>query len=224
MTLVAGIAERGYGVLRDGGVVLLPTDVGFGLVGCSDEAVARIYALKGRPRSKACVTVATMEILDDVVDVVGGELRAWLAEISERTPIAVVGRYRSDSRLLRSFSPFVREQATSGPTIAAFLNAGELVTAIGKLAQRDGRLVVGSSANVAFTGNNYALEDVPASIRDHVDLVIEGDRAQWHNDERLATTILDLQTGRFIREGINVAMIAEAWRTFRRVQAQAQAG
>jgi tRNA A37 threonylcarbamoyladenosine synthetase subunit TsaC/SUA5/YrdC len=209
------LAERGYEVLRQGGVVLLPTDVGFGLVGCSDEAVARIYELKGRPHSKACVTVATMAILEDVADVPDASMREWLASISRHTPIAVVSRYRGDSVLLRSLSPFVKTQATSGPTIASFLNAGELVTSIGRLAQRDGRLVIGSSANVAFTGNNYALEDVPASIRDHVDLVIEGERARWHNADRLATTILDLQSGELIRRGINHAMIEGSWRTFR---------
>lgn len=203
-------ARSAYEALCDGGVVLLPTDVGFGLVATTDDAVARIYELKGRPQSKACVTVGTAEILDDVALLTSRD-RAWILDVASRSPLAVVNPTRRDSRLLRRVSPFMRGQATTNGTIATFMNAGRLVTAIAELAFADGRLLVGSSANVAFTGNNYALEDVPASIRDRVELVIPGARARYHNDARLATTILDVSSGEFVRVGIDHATIATAW-------------
>ena len=34
--------------------MLLPTDVGYGLVAMQDSAVEQIYQLKGRPLSKPC--------------------------------------------------------------------------------------------------------------------------------------------------------------------------
>jgi tRNA A37 threonylcarbamoyladenosine synthetase subunit TsaC/SUA5/YrdC len=212
-------AALAYEVVRTGGVVLLPTDVGYGLIGCSDEAVAKIYELKGRPRSKACVTVANLAIMDDVARLPSPMVRSWLARISRETPIAVVNEARADSALLKGLSPFLLGQATSEGTVATFLNAGRLVTRIGELAFADRRLVLGSSANIAFTGNNYTIADVPASIRARVDLEIDHGPARYSNAERLATTMLDLRKSTFLREGINYTMIAQAWQAFQGPQA-----
>ncbi len=208
-------AERAYAVVRDGGTVLLPTDVGYGLIACAEEGVARIYALKGRPRGKPCIAVANTTILDDVAELSDERHRAWIDGIARRVPIAVVNRVRRESVLLGRVTPYVRAQATTGRTIATFLNAGALVSRIAELALADGRLVVGSSANTAFTGNNYALEDVPMSIRSGVDLVIDDGPARYRNPEKHATTILDLTIGEFLRKGIEFAAIEAAWHEFR---------
>jgi tRNA A37 threonylcarbamoyladenosine synthetase subunit TsaC/SUA5/YrdC len=209
-------ADRAHRVLRDGGLVLLPTDIGYGLAGCSDAAVARIYELKGRPHTKPCVTVANAAVLADVATLRDERLRGWLAEISRRTPIAVVTGTRVGSALLESLTPLVRARATHAGTIATFHNAGELITQLAERARLDGRLLIGSSANVSFTGNNYQLADVPESIRAGVDLVIDRGTARYHNPERAATTILDLTSYEFRRKGIQHALIEASWQAFRR--------
>ncbi|HWB73706.1 MAG TPA: Sua5/YciO/YrdC/YwlC family protein, partial [Nannocystaceae bacterium] len=201
-------------VLRNGGLVLLPTDVGFGLVASSDAAIERIYALKGRPASKPCVTVANAAILDDVAELPGEAERSWLDRVARRAPIAVINHVRAGSRLLANVSSYVLGQITTSGTIATFINAGALVDALAVLARLDGQLVVGSSANVAFTGNNYDLDEVPASIRDEVDLVIRGPRARYADPRRIATTILDMTRGTFVREGIEFGAIADEWASF----------
>lgn len=208
-------ASNAYRTLCDGGVVLLPTDVGYGLVACTEPAIARIYELKGRPRSKPCVTVANAAILDDVAVLPDQRARAWLDGIRTRTPIAVVNPVRRQSMLLERLSPYARVQATSHGTIATFLNAGALVSAIAELALADGRLVLGSSANLAFAGNNYTLDEVPDSIQRGVDLVIPGGPVRYQNPGRLATTVLDMTSGEFIRAGIEHAMIEASWRASR---------
>lgn len=213
MTRIANEAAAAYEVLRRGGVVLLPTDVGFGLVACGDAAIAKIYELKGRPHSKPCVTVADAVILDDVAQLPDASTRAWAHEVAARLPIALVNHTRRESKLLAGLSDFALGQVTTGGTIATFLNAGVLVNAIAQLALPDGMLVFGSSANLARQGNSYGLDEVPAEIRDHVDLVIEGPRARYAHPKRLATTILDMTTGGFLREGIEFDAIAIAWQS-----------
>jgi tRNA A37 threonylcarbamoyladenosine synthetase subunit TsaC/SUA5/YrdC len=207
-------AQRAYEILRDDGVVLLPTDVGYGLVACGDAGVARIYELKGRPHSKPCVTVGTPAILDDIAGIDDARVRAWVLDIALHTPIAVINPVRPQAELLARLTPCLRGQVTSDGSIATFMNAGKLVVEIAELALSERRLVFGSSANLAFTGNNYGIDDVPASIRDGVDLVIADGVARYRNPERLATTILDLSTGRFVRAGINHAIIEAGWRGF----------
>lgn len=209
-------AVRAYDAVREGGVVLLPTDVGFGLIACTDAAIARIYELKGRPSSKPCVTVANAAILEDLAEVPGGDrMRSWIDRVARRAPIALVNRVRGESQLLAGLSDYARGQVTTAGTIATFLNAGLLVSIVAELALLDGRIVAGSSANTAFTGNNYDLDDVPESIRNGVDLVIPGARARYAHPRRIATTILDMTRGEFIRQGIEFEMIAREWEQFR---------
>lgn len=209
-------AQAAYRTLRRGGLVLLPTDVGYGLVAMEDDAVKALYEAKGRPLSKPCVTVANASIFDELVMPIDRVAREWLAETSMRTPIAVIAGLDPASRLLASMSPYVREQATQKDSIATFHSAGPIVERIAELAYADGRVVMGSSANLAGTGNNYRFEDVPDSMRRMAALAIDRGPAWYMNDEKLASTILDLRSGAFQRQGINYALIERSWRMLQR--------
>lgn len=68
---VAGIA-RAAQVLRDGGLLALPTETVYGLAAdaCNGTAVARIFAAKGRPRfNPLIVHVLSMEAVEGLVEV-----------------------------------------------------------------------------------------------------------------------------------------------------------
>ena len=211
MTLLETDALRVYSTLRAGGLVLLPTDVGYGLVAIEEDAVRRIYDLKGRPAAKPCVTVANQAILAQVALPLPDDVREWLAETTRLTPLAVVARAAAESPLLADLSSYVRSQATHAGTIALFFKAGRILERVAELALADGKLLVGSSANTSGTGNNYAFADVPAVMRDSADLAIDRGPAWFRNDAQLASTILDLTTGTFLRKGINYDQIAGAW-------------
>jgi len=204
-------AFNAYQTLRQGKLVLVPTDVGYGLVAMEEEAVELLYELKGRPLSKPCVTVANARIFDDLVIPIAKSTRAWLAEISERTPITIITPLDPRSRLLASMSPYVREQATQKGSIATFHSAGPIVERIAELAYADGRVVMGSSANLAGTGNNYSFESVPETMKRAAGFTLDCGPAWYANDEKLASTILDLRTGTFQRKGVNYTFIERSW-------------
>jgi hypothetical protein len=148
------------------------------------------------------------------------DVRGWIDQVTRLTPLAVVARLDPASRLLASMSPYVQTQATQNGTIATFHNAGLIVQRVAELALADGLLVVGSSANLSGTGNNDRMSDVPLSMRGGADLVIDRGPVWYGNEQRLATTILDLTTGTFQRKGVNFALIERAWTA--RVQHQNQ--
>jgi tRNA A37 threonylcarbamoyladenosine synthetase subunit TsaC/SUA5/YrdC len=203
-------ARAVYTTLRAGGLALLPTAVGYGLVAMEADAVRRIYELKGRPASKPCVTVTTPAITAQVALPLASTIVDWLAEITRTTPLAVVAPLDPKSPLCSSQSEYVREQTTLAGTVALLYSAGELVERVATLAYADGRLVVGSSANASGTGNNYALDKVPAEMRGRADLVIDHGPTRL-DAERRASTILDITQDRFVREGINFERIARSW-------------
>ena len=213
---IEGDARRIYEVLREGGLALASTETGYGLIAMGGDAVRRIYDLKGRPAEKPCVTVGALPILDDVAVGIDRATRSWLEAAFERWPLAVVASINPSSRLIASFEPFVAAQCTKGGTIATFHGVGALIARVAELAFDDGRLVVGSSANRTGTGNNYALVDVPASIRSAVDLEIDDGGARPATDGKLASTILDLKSGTFLRKGVRFAEVEESWRSFSR--------
>ncbi len=207
-------AQRLYNLLLEGGVALVPTQTGYGLIAMKTPAVRRIYALKGRPGEKPCVTVGSLPVLDEVAVGVDPATRSWLASAIQSWPMALITRLNPASRLVASFEPFVLQQCTKADTIATFYGVGELVARVARLAYEHGQLIVGSSANLAGTGNNYAIEDVPDSIRGAVDLEIDYGRAALANPSKLASTILDLTKSTFQRQGVHFADIERSWKVF----------
>ena len=223
MTLVGSVdhtrlehdAAAAYATIKAGGVAVLPTDVSYGMIATTERGVRRIYELKGRPLSKACITVTTPAIFADVALPLDAELRRWLDDIRAHTPIAVVTRLNPSSRLLARLSEYTRTQATQDGTIATFFSAGELVVRVAELAFADDTLVIGSSANVSGTGNNCSFAEIPASIVGGADLAIDHGHVRFANTQRLSTTILDLTTGAFVRQGVNYGLIQSAWHAHR---------
>jgi tRNA A37 threonylcarbamoyladenosine synthetase subunit TsaC/SUA5/YrdC len=204
-------AAEVYATLREGGLALVPTDVGYGLVAMEEAGVRRVYELKGRPLSKPCITVANITILRDLVLPIDDAILEWITEVTEHVPLAVIAPLDPASDLLAAMPPYVRAQATQNGTIATFHAAGRLVHRIADLAFADRRVIVGSSANTSGTGNNYAFEDVPEEVRGAVDLALDRGRAWFANDQKLASTILDLRTGAFQRRGIEFTRIERSW-------------
>jgi tRNA A37 threonylcarbamoyladenosine synthetase subunit TsaC/SUA5/YrdC len=198
-----------YSTIASGGIAVVPTSAGYGILAMTRRGVERIYELKGRPTSKPCVTVTTWPVFDDVAAPIDAQVRRWIAETIERAPLAVVTRAHPRSHLLASLDPFVRAQCTRDDTIATFHQAGRLVTKVAEIACIYGRLVVGSSGNRSGSGNAYTLEDVPA--RHEADLVVDCGPIPAPGGAKLATTILDLPNGRFLREGIRFRQIRDSW-------------
>ncbi len=203
-------ALRVHALLRAGGLALAATDTGYGFIAMRTEAVRRIYELKGRSSEKPCVTVGSLPILDDVAQGITPHVRSWIEAASTRWPLAVIARSNPRSRLLARMEPFVTEQSQKAGTIATFYGVGPLIQRIAALAYADGELVVGSSANLSGTGNNYRIEEVPQAIRGAVDLVVEG-TPRFQSPERLASTIIDLTSGQFHRRGVLYAEVEASW-------------
>jgi tRNA A37 threonylcarbamoyladenosine synthetase subunit TsaC/SUA5/YrdC len=202
-------AWKVYATLVKGGIAVVPTNAGYGLLAMGPEGVRRIYELKGRPTSKPCVTVTTWPVFDDITAPIAPEVRDWIAETVGWTPLAVVTSLDPRSRMLRCLDPFVFAQCTQAGTIATFHEAGDLVVRVADIAHAHGRLVLGSSGNRSGAGNAYTLEEVPA--RDHADVVVDCGRIEMPGGSRLAGTILDLATGRLLRQGIHFERIRASW-------------
>ncbi len=176
-------------ILKRGGIVAFPTDTvyGLGASALDEEAVARVYEAKGRPRHLA--------------------LPLLLADISQ---IAAVARpvpeiaWRLAERFLPGGLTLVLHKASSVSTVVS--GGGEKIAVRVPnhpvpiaLIEGLGVPITGTSANLTGSPSPATAEEVRQQMGDRVDLVIDGGRCPGGMD----STVLDLtgETPRILREG-----------------------
>jgi L-threonylcarbamoyladenylate synthase len=164
-----------------GGVAVFYADTVYGLA-CDPEdaaAVARLYALKGRPPRKASAVMwFSAAAARDALPELGPRLRAAFAALLPGGVTLLVP------------NPRERFPLACGPDSSTL---GVRVPCVPALADV-GRPVLQSSANLAGAPDARRLEDVPASIRDGADLVLDGGELAG-----TPSTVLDLRA--FERDG-----------------------
>jgi L-threonylcarbamoyladenylate synthase len=162
-----------------GGVALFGADTVYGLA-CdpdTDEAVERLYAIKGRrPDKPAAVLLFSLELA-----------LAALPELGPRTVAALEGLLPGGVTLLLS-NPARRFPLACGPDIDTL---GLRVPALGPATAALAAVrwpVLQSSANLAGGPEAHRLADVSEAVRDAVDMVLDaGDLAGT------ASTVVDLR-------------------------------
>lgn len=158
--------DKAVKVLREGGVILYPTDTVWGL-GCdatNPEAVARIYRIKNREDSKSLVLLASdVDMICRYVQEIP-EIALQLIEVNDRPmtiiyPGAVTGSYGLAGNT-------VAEDGTVGIRIPMMDFCKDVCTKLG-------RPIVSTSANISGEPTPKTYADVTAPIREAVDLVVD---------------------------------------------------
>ncbi|HHW39253.1 MAG TPA: Sua5/YciO/YrdC/YwlC family protein [Bacillales bacterium] len=199
--------KKVYQIIKEGGLVLLKADIGYGLFGHSDESIRKMYEIKGRPSSNPCITIGNLDVLKDVATIKDERLFTWISTIIKETTIAVINSINKDSKLLRSLPDYVLEQSTNNGTVATFLNTGEFLDELVSRAFQDDFLIIGSSGNVSSFGNNYRFSDVQPEILKGVDYYLDMGDAKYKNGPKLATTMVNLTNFTYKRKGVNFELI-----------------
>lgn len=182
---------RAARIIKDGGVIVIPTDTVYGIA-CdpfNQQAIDRIYELKQRPRYKALQVI--MADADEVEDL-GLYLPSPLNRLAAAflpgafSPIAVA---QEDCRLktIRRESDGHATQAIRVPNSALSLR---ILRSTGPVAA--------SSANRSGDESAQTVEEAVAAFGDQVDLYLDGGPTQGH----VASTVVAADPTE--RDGINV--------------------
>ncbi len=161
-----GALERAADTLRGGGLVAIPTETVYGLAcdASNSEAIARLYAAKGRPTFNPLITHVAADGMD-VREAVWVGLSAGLVASFWPGPLTVV-------------LPFARETGTVSDLARAGLDtialrqpdhpvASDLITAFGGP-------IVAPSANPSGRMSPTTAAHVSADMGDKVDLILDG--------------------------------------------------
>lgn len=165
--------RRTLEVLRNGGIILYPTDTVWGL-GCdatNPEAVTKIYALKHRSDSKSLVLLASdVDMICRYVREIP-EMAVQLIEVNDRPmtiiyPGALHGEagQPADRHLLAH--NVVADDDTVGIRIPMMNFCRDLVAALG-------RPLVSTSANISGEPTPKNFSEIPRPVLDGVDYVVD---------------------------------------------------
>jgi len=207
-------ADRAFEVVDGGGVVLVRTVVGYGLIGRSDEAIRRMYALKQRPAANPLIVVGNIPLLERITVPLPGPIRGWLDDIIGRTTLAVINDLDPASPLLAKLTPLAREHGTKDGTVAVFLNTGWMPEQLASRALQAGYILLGTSANASGKGNSHHFSSVPAEMVAGVDYYLDQGPSLYQTRDKIATTIVDLRRLTTTRIGVEAGMIMNELKQF----------
>ena len=190
-----------YNLIKKGCLVLGHSNIGYGLFGNSEKSLKLMFELKGRPKTNPSIVIGNLRVFSDIAKV-STETKKIVEEVSKKYICAFVVPINENSNYIRNLSPWVREHSTKDNTIGVFLNTGHFTEGLTKLGESDNLLIIGSSANISGTGNNYSLGEVEEEIKKKVDYSFDGGYAKYRNDEKLATTIINLSNNTLRRKGV----------------------
>ena len=166
--------QKALEVLRNGGVILYPTDTVWG-IGCDatdPAAVAKVYEIKKRADSKSLVLLASdIDMICRYVKEIP-EMAVQLVEVNDKPmtiiyPGAIAGSSenpKADRRCLAYNT--VAEDGSVGIRIPMMDFCQQLVA-------KFGRPIVSTSANISGEPTPKKFDEIPSAIRESVDHIVD---------------------------------------------------
>lgn len=198
-------AAKAFAVLQAGGVVITPTDVGYGMMTTSVEGIERAFAAKNRRAGHSLGVIGTYALhikLHDLSPKKYTITRTFSEEMG--VTIAVVAKMKES---MRSLLPS-EEKVTKNGTLGIAICEGPFQRELGRLNDENGQIMIGSSANLTSQGQKFHVKDIEPEVLEAADLVVDYGRQKWQIYGRAGTTI-DLDNERVLRIGANYEVIRE---------------
>ena len=205
-----GDTRRLLDVLTNGGIALIPANLGYALIASTPEANRRLIAAKRREAHKRQgmlmdgITEREMHVLDqrkrDIIDCV---------TIDYDLPLGVIAKYREDHPLIRSLDPFLLKIGTARGSISAALNDGSVFNnALTRYSREHVVPFFGSSANLTGRGAKHRIEDIEPEIIAAADIVLDYGLCRYHSYQNTATQI-NFDTMEVLRIGACYELISD---------------
>ena len=205
-------AKRVYDVIAEGGVGVIPTDVGYVILGITSDAIWRIFRAKRRKPEKLNAMIGCKALHMALHDL-GDDRRAVISAITESygLPLGTVAPAHLDHPMLADLDPDVLEQTTHDGTVAMLLNAGPLLDTLARISFERKTPVIGSSANLSLRGVKFRGADIEPEITDAADIVIDYGLMRWAAYNK-SSTMINFDDYSIVRHGSCFDLIADVCR------------
>jgi len=206
--------KRILDVVYGGGVVILPLDVAYAIIGSKEKAIKRIFAAKKRSYEKPSGLFSNWQFSNEI-HILPDEKRSMIQEIveQERLPFSVVAPFKKEHSFFSNVDSFVLQNSSKKNTIDMLLNAGALHNEIARQSWEAGIPVFGSSANTSLMGSKYRAQDIEPEVLNAVDLVVDYGLSKYHNNLGHSSTIIDFNNFSVIRVGVMFDQLKSAFKS-----------
>ncbi|PYH35859.1 L-threonylcarbamoyladenylate synthase [Aspergillus neoniger CBS 115656] len=207
-------AQRVFNVLQIGGIAIVPTEVGYGLLASSVEAIERSFAAKQRRPGHAHGLIGSYELHHElhILDAERFNMTRVLTQDLDMG-LGIVAPYRPEHPILAKFTPKTLANVVKDDTIAMFVGGGSLLREICRLNYEAGQVMVGSSANLSGRGQKFRVEDIEEEILEVADLIVDYGLQRYHVYGR-ASIVMDFREMRVLRMGSCYELFRERMRRF----------
>ncbi|KAH8696128.1 hypothetical protein BGW36DRAFT_380303 [Talaromyces proteolyticus] len=198
-------AAKAFAVLQAGGVIITPTDVGYGMMAASVEGIERAFTAKNRKVGHSLGIIGTYALHKKLHNLPPEKYNVTRTLSEEMgITIAVVAKMKEGTKELL---PSV-EKVTKNGTLGIAISEGPFQRELGRLNDENGQIMIGSSANLTGQGQKFQIKDIEPEVIEAADLIVDYGRQKWHLYGRAGTTI-DLDNERVLRIGVNYEVIRE---------------
>lgn len=206
---ITGDARRAMDVLKSGGGVIFPVDVGYTFIGGSAPTLQKIFTTKGRAEHKRNAMIADRTLEDEIhiLDTRGKEVLECIT-VDYDLPFGPIAPFRLDHPLIRKLEEYTMRGSTVGDTLAMLVNAGPFHAEMCQLSRAEQQPLFGSSANLTGTGTRFRVADIQPELREIADLVIDYGLRKYHTYRR-SGTLMDLRTLEVVRIGACYDLITD---------------
>ena len=198
---IAGDAARAFGVLRTGGIAVVPNTIGYSILGGSKAALDTIFRTKKRAPQKLNAMVASLEAHRalHVTSTRGAEIVAAITGDYD-LPLGCIAPFRADHPMMAGLDMEVMGASTKEGTLVMLLNAGPFHAALTGLSFDAQFPLFGSSANLTLGGTKFKVEDIEDEILAIADVVIDHGLQRFH-PYGSSSTLLNVETLEVVRFG-----------------------
>lgn len=166
-------ASKAHETILNGGLAIIPSRVGYTLLGNSEDSLHKMFRIKGRPLSKPCVVLTNRKLLNELA--LTSEVNTLIDKINDHKLLCGFILPRKENKLYTSLTSWTNYYSQHNGTSCFVINAGEYIDYLVNRAYEDCILIVGSSANQSGTGNEGVFLKIPEQIRKNVDFSINDD-------------------------------------------------
>lgn len=216
-------AQRIFDVLKGGGLALIPTEVGYGLISSSKEALERSFAAKKRSLSHTQGIIGTID-LHKKLHILPEETHEIIRVLHQDLDLSfgVVAPFRKDAPELQHLSAATLANVTKADgTAGMYIGGSSLLLELGRISDESGELLLGSSANISGSGQKYRLEDMDPEILEAADIIVDYGLQRYHVYKGRASTMIDFANMKTLRVGSSYELIRERMHKFWGIELEA---
>lgn len=207
-------AQKVFQVLKNGGIAIIPSNVGYGIVATDPEALRRIFNAKKRQPHKRHAMIGSHDLHKAMHHISAREAEmATRLTVDLDLTIGVVASYHPDHPIIKKIPEDLLEQSSVEGTMAMLVNGGKLQEELSKLATNAELPLLGSSANLTGTGTKVTVEEIEPEIKAAADIIIDYGR-QKYSHPRSSSTMINFNDLRVLRFGACYEVIQDVFSRF----------